>query len=205
MKRMLSVWLVIMVCAAALIGCSTTGKKGKGADSLEKLIGITMDFLNSDGDYSILESVTDTRICLAYFLKEGIYEMDGAFTWDDAAKKADLILLGAETLQREDPELAQTILDGMLRTGENVKNLEDAIDKLIKQARCDRDDTYYSKYKGLKGEFDPENITAGEDNYGRYFMGQVRDSDDLYNLGLDLIYYERDGAYFFVSFEETLG
>ena len=92
MKKIISVLLVITAFAAALAACSTNETGGKGTDSLEKLVDITMDFIKSNGDHSKLEGVTDPKTRLVYFVKEGIYEMESGFTWEDASKKADLII-----------------------------------------------------------------------------------------------------------------
>ena len=207
MKKIISVLLVITAFAAALAACSTNETGGKGTDSLEKLVDITMDFIKSDGDHSKLEGVTDPKTRLVYFVKEGIYEMESGFTWEDASKKADLIMQGADKLKEEDPDLAQTILDDMANMGQNVKDLQDAVDILCKEASSELNGAYYaSKYKDLECEFNPENINIGENNYNRCDLGRVADKDDPYRMwGLELVYYYDGETYFFVGFDEVMG
>ena len=206
MKRIMSLLLAITLFATVLVACSSSKKQGKGADSLEKLVAITMDYVKS-GDYSKIKGVTDLKTCLAYFVKEGIYEMESGFTWEEASKKADLIMQGADKLKEEDPTLAQTILEEIPKTGHYVTDLQDAIDILCKMASCELDSDYYtSKYKDLECEFNPENISIGENNYNRYDLGRVADKKDSYTTwGLELVYYYDGEAYFFVGFGEIMG
>ena len=107
----------------------------QGANSVKSLLEKSLDYLHSECDYTKIADVHDQQACIAYALITSLYQTSFAtercteITWDQAMEKAALFFGDAQTLQKNDPELARMMMDNC------VVDLKEHLDEIISEIR----------------------------------------------------------------------
>ena len=84
----------------------------QGADSVKTLIEKSLEYFRSGCDYEKIADVHDQQAYLGWFLMDDLYR-DEDLSLDEAMEKAALLFGDAETLQAQDPELAELVMEEM--------------------------------------------------------------------------------------------
>ena len=132
----------------------------RGADSVRTLLEKTLEFVHSGCDYAAIADVHDKQAHLAYILIIAYYDSNFAtegfseFTWEEAMKKAALIMGDAETLKAEDPELAEKLMSRVTDPDEAVNSMVDNIRAAIRDGSLTEEDPNYELASGIMIDWD---------------------------------------------------
>lgn len=166
-----------------------------GTSSLKELVDVCNSYIDSKGDRSIIDSVLDKQMCLAINLEDDLYRGD----METAKEKADLILKGADSVQKEDPDLAAWIVDAYCSFNETGEPVPDtALDWLLEVWLYKFDDSWAKYYS--PDEYDFEEYES-ESEIKTFTLGSVENPDENYSFRLEINYEVKDGKYYLVSFD----
>lgn len=99
-----------------------------GADSVKTLLEKSLDYLHT-GDYGKIADVHDQQAYLGYFIMEDLLR-DRGLNLAQAREKAGLLFSDPETLQAQDPELAEAVMEEL-----DAQDPEEALSEYMNNLR----------------------------------------------------------------------
>lgn len=154
----------------------------KGADSVKTLLEKSLDYFHSGCDYEKIADVHDQQAYLAWFLMEDLCRNE-KLTLAQAMEKAVPLFGDAETLQAQDPALAEALMEEMDAEdpeeylSEYMGELRDA----MRNGEIPKDHPEYERLSAMLADWD-----KGADYVFEHYPEILEDAEQRYiALGLD--------------------